>query len=741
MSINLNCAALCQTGATITMYAYTKNLQTIPMTQPYRHLLAPGRIGGISLRNRIVLAAMGSNFAREDGHCSERLIAYYEARARGGAGLLVLETSAACWPNGSTMPNTVGFSRDEFLPGLTELATRVHRHGARIVAQLNHGGKMSQEDTAAGRPIPVPSPVGKAFSDMYKVLTREEMGNFIKAAGPDGKGPQYVEMTPGDIAEVVAQFADAAVRARTAGFDGVQIHAGHGYLLASFLSPATNRRTDQYGGTAENRARFLLEVIGAIRAATGPDFPILVRLDAKEYRVEGGIEPTDCIATAKLCERAGADAIDVSAYGSTSHAIAFTEAPLVHEPGGFIAFARAVKAAVGIPVIGVGRIEPARAEKAIGAGDFDFLAMGRKLLADPDLPNKLAAGAEKTIRPCIYCYICVSQIFINQPMCCAVNHDTGREYEGDIIARTGQGKRIVVVGGGPGGMEAARLLALKGHQVSLWERERDLGGTARIAALAYAPNQGLVDYLAHAVKSLPIDIQLGKTATPESLRAAGADHVVIATGAVRSAPQLPGSDQRHVFDGDQLRGVLFGNDPAAMAKLSLLQRAMLAAGRWSQILRSISLLRFLSRVWMPIADEVVIIGGGLVGLELAEYLVERRRRVTVLEPGPVAGPELAIVRRARVLHLLGQHGVDVHRGAEVTRIGKDDVTFNIGDEEKTVSGRQVIIALGAREDDSLLQALEGCGATLHRVGDCREMGYIHGALLDARELVQTLEKL
>jgi NADPH-dependent 2,4-dienoyl-CoA reductase/sulfur reductase-like enzyme len=215
--------------------------------------------------------------------------------------------------------------------------------------------------------------------------------------------------------------------------------------------------------------------------------------------------------------------------------------------------------------------------------------------------------------------------------------------------------------------------------------------------------------------------------------------VVIATGAVRSAPQLPGSDQRHVFDGDQLRGVLFGNDSAAIAKLSLPQRAMLAAGRWLQILRSIPLLRFLSRVWMPIADEIVVVGGGLVGLELAEYLVERRRQVTVLEPGPVPGPELAIVRRARVLHLLGQHGVDIHCEAEVTRIGKDAVTFTVRGEENKVSGKQVIIALGATQDDSLLQALRGCGATLHRVGDCREVGYIHGALLDARELVQTLE--
>jgi 2,4-dienoyl-CoA reductase-like NADH-dependent reductase (Old Yellow Enzyme family)/thioredoxin reductase len=709
------------------------------MSNSYPQLLSPGKIAGLEIRNRIVLAAMGSNFASVEGHCTERLMAYYEARAKGGAGLIVLETSAACWPNGVTMPNTVGFSKDEFIPGLKELTDRVHRHGAKIAAQLNHGGKMAQEDTAAGRPIPVPSLVKKGSSDMFNVLTPDEIGSFIKAAGPDGLGPQYYEMTEDDIGSFIEQFTQAAVRAQTAGFDAIEIHAGHGYLIANFLSPATNKRTDQYGGSQENRARLLVELITAVRLATGADFPILVRLDAKEYRMTDGIELADCMATAAYCESAGASAIDVSAYGNTAHSIAFTEAPLVHEPAGFLGFAKAVKQVVTIPVIGVGRIEPTVGERAIAAGDFDFLAMGRKLLADPDLPNKLAAGDEKSVRPCIYCYVCVSKIFINQPMCCAVNHDMGREHEGDIIARSTDSKKVLVIGGGPGGMEAARLLALKGHQVSLWEKEKDLGGTARIAALAYEPNERLVKYLGDAVKALPISLQTSKIANRENIQAHGADHIILATGAKREAPQIPGKNQRHVFDGEELRGVLMGNNPAGIAKLTAFQQLMLKAAQLSQLLRHIGLSRFLSKFWMPLSKEIVVIGGGLVGLELAEYLVERRRKVTVLEPGESLGAELSIVRRARVIHQLQAHGAVLHRNALVSSIEKDRVIYQVEGEQREVSCKQVIIAMGAQPETTLaetLTAASGGKTIVSSIGDGRNIGYIEGAILDARQLVE-----
>ncbi len=699
----------------------------------FAHLMSPASMGKMALKNRILLAAMGSNFAEADGSCGERIQAYYEERAKGGTGLLVMETAAVAWPAGSTMPRTVGFSEDRFIEGLSQLTARVHQHGAKIAAQLNHGGKVAQEDVAEGRPILVPSIPEKGGSDMFALLTPAELGNFVKAAGPDGLGPRYHEMEQADIDTLLAQFASAAKRAQQANFDAVEIHAGHGYVISSFLSPAVNKRSDNYGGNRENRARLLCEVIEAVRNAVGEDLPIIVRFDAHEFRIEGGITLDDSQVTARLAEQAGADALDVSAYGNTSIGIAFTEAPLVHQPGGFLNFASTIKSQVTIPVIAVGRIEIDAAEKGLAADDFDFVAMGRKLLADPELPNKIADGRADSIRPCIYCYVCVSKIFVNEAMCCAVNPECGREYKTNLIASSADSKKVLVVGGGPGGMEAAKTLAQRGHSVSLWEKDKDLGGTARIAALAYEPNGRLVKHLAQQVRELPIDVHTGKTATINDIAEHQADQVIIATGANREAPPFKGKDQRHVFDGNELRGVLFGTDPAAVAKLTLFQRFALGMAQLVQLTRHIGLLRLLSHIWMPISKNVVLIGGGLVGLELAEYLVARRRNVTVLEPSANLGAELSIVRRARVVHELREHGVKMITNVEIEQITENAVMYTSEGEQHSVPAQQVIISMGAEPDNSLLDALNSQGVNAVSIGDCHEVGYIEGAILSGHE--------
>ena len=697
-----------------------------------------GKIADLELRNRIVMAAMGSNLAEANGQCSERLINYYEQRARGGTGLIIVETTSVSWPAGATIPRQIGLSNDSFLPGLTALAARVHQHGAKLAIQLNHGGKVAQEDTAAGRPVMVCSIPRKKTSDMFAALTREEIATFIKAAGPDGKGPQYHVMTSDDISAMVKQFAASADLVKRAGFDAVEIHAGHGYMLASFISPHSNLRTDEYGGSVENRARFLIEVIKAVREKVGEGFPILCRIDAKEYRVDDGVQIEDAVAVARMAEAAGCDAVDVSAYADSSSSVGFTEAPLVHEPGGFVGFAKTIKQAVNIPVIGVGRIEPALAEKSLAQGDFDFVAMGRKLLADPELPNKLLANDADAIRPCIYCYVCVSKIFLNETLSCAANPGTGREQALDMITPTRQPKKILVVGGGPGGMEAARVLALRGHKVSLWEKDTQLGGTARIAALAYEPNGRLITYLQESIARLPIEISFGKMASLELIKTLAPDAVVVATGAKREAPDIPGKAQRQVFDGEELRSVLFGGDKAATAKLGFIKSTMIAAAQLLGITRRIEWMRRLSYLYMPFGKNITIIGGGLVGLEVAEMLAERGRRVTILEPSPDLGPELSLVRRWRVLHELAVHQVDMVRSASIDRIETDKVYYTVDGEQRSVAANQVIIAMGAQPDTGFHQQLAAAGIDCHAVGDCQQIGYIEGAMLAARQLAQAL---
>ena len=707
------------------------------MNQEIKHplLASPAFIGNLELKNRMIMAAMGSNFASQDGHASEQLAAYYEERARGGVGLIILETSAITWPAGASMPNMVGFSKDEFIPTLQSLTQRVHKHGAKIAAQLNHSGKIAQEDVIAGRPIPVPSIPKSQPSDMFGLLTQDEIMNFIKAGGPDGKGPRYHELSVEEIQHEIRYFVDAAKRAKVSNFDAIEIHAGHGYLISSFLSPAVNKRTDEYGGTPEKRARLLVEIISQIKKEI-KDFPILVRLDANEYRIENGITPDDFLITALLAQEAGADAIDVSAYGNTSKGIAFTEAPLVHEPGGFLEFVRMAKKALSIPVIAVGRIELDVAESGLKNKEFDFLAMGRKLLADPRLPNKIISGQEHLIRPCIYCYVCVSQIFINKPMVCAVNSQLGNEHRNEnIICSSADQKKILVIGAGPSGMEAARLLAMRGHYVEIWDKDKDIGGTVRVAALAYEPNGHLISYLKNSLSKLGVKIKMNTLGTPETIKTFNPDHVVIAVGANRDAPAIKGKDSKNVFDGEELRGLLFGTDLNAIKKLSLVQQIILKIGRASQLLRNINVLRFLSKLWMPLSKNIIIIGGDLVGLELAEFLVARGRKVKVLEPTGSLGPNLSIVRRSRVVHLLKEHGVDLLTNVDIKEIRGQEVFVHHEDMEKTFNMDQVIIALGANPNLSLSKMLSKINIRHTTIGDCASIGYIHGAIADARDAV------
>ena len=432
------------------------------MTRAFRHLLAPGRIGRLELRNRIFMSPMGSNLAEEDGTCGERILRYYEARARGGAAMVIMGSVGVAWPRGSGNQRQVALSEDRFVAPLARVADAIHAHGSRIAVQLQHAGAIAVNEPFHGLPFLVPSvPEAKAIDWPVDLTADEKRDMFDKFFAPSVK-IGYREATEDDIEWLLASFAAAAVRAREAGIDGVEIHGGHGYLFSSFLSPSSNRRTDHYGGSLENRARLLTEAVRRIRSAVGADYPVWCRLDSEEYLKTDGISLEDAIRTVKLVEQAGVDAVHVTAYADASKGISFTEAHTVAEPCKYVSNTAAIKAAARVPVIGVGRIEPGIADRLIAEGKLDFVAMARKLLADPELPAKLAAGRPALIRPCIYCYTCISQIFLGSHTRCAVNAQTGFEASDPIVPAT-EPKRVLVIGGGPAGMEAARVAALRGH--------------------------------------------------------------------------------------------------------------------------------------------------------------------------------------------------------------------------------------------------------------------------------------
>jgi NADH:flavin oxidoreductases, Old Yellow Enzyme family len=710
------------------------------MSNRYPHLLSPGRIGSMELKNRIAVTAMGVSMSNDDGTVSERLIAYHEAQAKGGAALVIIGVAGVAWPVGAVCDKQTAISDDKYIPGLKALTDRVHAHGARIAAQLHHGGPVASYASARwGHPLLMPAappPFGGDFMDYFLPDELGGVGSMgvpeVKIAGQD------------DIDLVVRQFGDAARRAKEAGFDAIEIHGGHGYLLSSFTSPYSNTRTDRYGGSRENRLRLSLDVIAAVREAVGPDFPVWIKLDWREVGKPAGITLDDVVANAKMVEAAGVDAITVTAYHDTGMGKLHSESNIPHLENANLPGAAAVRAAVSVPVIGSGRVEVDTADRVIGKGEVDFMAMGRKLLADPALPAKLLAGQTERVRPCIYCYTCVSCMYIGQSVRCAVNTSLGLEFEGETPrADTAAGlpaKHVAVIGGGPGGMEAARLLAELGHKVTLIEKSDRLGGTLRFASLAYEPNERLLNWLRNEMKEAGIEVRLSTLATPDLLRDLNVDEVVVATGAVRGMPPIPGNDQDHVFSGDDMRRMMLGESSDDLKrKTGLLTRIATKVGAATGATANIALVRKATHSWMPLGEHIAIIGGELVGLELAEFLAERGRKVSVIDEAPRFGKGLLLLRRARLLAELAEHGLGLHPGASNIEIGKGAVTFTDAQgTARSVKADNVIVARGAEGDLALANALTDAGFVVHSVGDANGVGYIEGAMRGAREAVRRI---
>ncbi|WP_422368613.1 FAD-dependent oxidoreductase [Pelagibius sp.] len=487
-------------------------------------LLDPIEIRGVRIRNRIVMPAMTTRLATEDGRVTDELSAYYEARARGGVGLITLELSSP-HPSGRHRRNELGIYADRFEEGLYGLVRQLQAFGAKVSIQIGHAGSHAHPDVTDAEAV-APSTVTHPVQE------------------GDHKTVRPRALTLEEIQDVVGWYAESAARMRRVGFDFIELQGAHDYLIAQFLSPADNKRDDGYGGDITNRARFALEVLVACRKAAG-DMPVSFRMNGDEFAPEG-FTKDDALALAPMLEAAGADLINVSGGSHRSRPIRQSTVPSMSHPAGLLVpLAESIKRVVRVPVIAVGRLHaPDLAESTLRAGQADMIALGRALLADPEWVNKLRDGRAQDIRPCVACNTCVDSLRSGKTVVCLANPITAREHS--LVSRPAHAvKAVAVVGGGPAGMEAAIHLARRGHQVTLYERSPELGGRLRFAFMApYFQNVesardsllGLADYLARATRSAGVKVVLDRAVEPTDIVRERPDAVVVAMG----APYLPG---------------------------------------------------------------------------------------------------------------------------------------------------------------------------------------------------------
>ena len=696
------------------------------MSRKYEKLLEPGYVGQVQTRNRIVKTGAGTFMWHEDEtSMNNKVLAFYEALARGGVGLLIVESPTIDYPAGVRWRRRYRIDDDKYIKGLSELAEVIHRHGCPAFMQMNHDGPWQSKLGFE------PDPPFKGPPIASSPITLKNPGDF------HNETPR--ELTTEEIEIIIDKFASAAVRAQKAGFDGVDINAASTHLLHNFLSPFWNKRKDRYGRSRENRARFVVSIVQEIKKRTGADFPVSVCINGMEVGQAAGVDNAECLTPeegrgiARLLQNAGADMIQVRSTwlgyhvgGYLTDVFFYPEPPVSVESmpaeyysekrgaGANMNFADGIKHSVSIPVMTVSKISPELGEKMLKERKVDFIGMTRMLQADPELPNKLITGREEDIAPCTACENCLGS------QRCRINAFMGKEY--NVIEKAGERKKVIVVGGGPAGMEAARVAALRGHDVSLYEKQDRLGGLLPVAAVVKGTDleniPDIVTYLERQITSLGVKIIMNREVDLPLIETEKPDVVILATGGIPVMPDIPGIENKKVISTSELQKKL----------------------RSSMKFFGTGTLRSLSKLYLPVGKKIVVVGSGLQGCELAEFFIRRGRQVTLVDTAENPGGDMVDVLFGYLFAWLAQKDVVFINGVrEYSRITKDGlIIVDKNGKELLIEADSIIPALPLAPDTRLLPKIRGMVPEVYAVGDCKEplliVDAINSGMTTAREV-------